>query len=85
MAESPSTISKTSSFQEKTEAPPLAARAQLHETGRGPVTDAFCSFFDIKSRGHQDSEVLDDIATQPSVFDGPQADFYQPPHNWEVG
>lgn len=60
----------------------LATRSRAYPTNRGPITDAFINFFSIKGK-HRDSEALDDIATQPSVYDGEQAQFYQPRDDWE--
>ena len=61
----------------------LADRPRAYAIGRGPVTDAFLKFFRLRGK-HRDSEALDDVATQPSVYDGPHAGFYQPRADWEV-
>jgi hypothetical protein len=60
----------------------LASRPHAYPTKRGPVTDAVVNFFSMR-RKHRDTELLDDIATQPSVYDGEQAQHYQPRADWE--
>lgn len=60
----------------------LASRPHAYPTKRGPVTDAVVNFFSIR-RKYRDTELLDDIATQPSVYDGEQAQHYQPRADWE--
>jgi hypothetical protein len=60
----------------------LATRSRAYPSDHGPITDAFLSFFSIRGK-HKDSEALDDIATQPSVYDGEQAKHYQPRDDWE--
>jgi len=60
----------------------LASRPHAYPTKRGPVTDAVVNFFSIKKR-YRDTELLDDIATQPSVYDTEQAEHYQPRADWE--
>ncbi|WWC72811.1 uncharacterized protein I206_106775 [Kwoniella pini CBS 10737] len=62
--------------------PPLASRVRPYDTGAGPVTDAILNFLRIKGK-HRDSEALDDIATQPSVYDGQHAEYYKPREDWE--
>jgi hypothetical protein len=60
----------------------LASRPNAYPTKRGPVTDAVVNFFSLR-RKHRDTELLDDIATQPSVYDTEQAEHYQPRDDWE--
>jgi hypothetical protein len=60
----------------------LASRPNVYPTKRGPVTDAVVNFFSLR-RKHRDTELLDDIATQPSVYDTEQAEHYQPRDDWE--
>jgi hypothetical protein len=60
----------------------LADRTTAYHVQHGPITDALVNFFRI-SRKHHDTSALDDIATQPSVYDGPQAAHYQPRADWE--
>jgi hypothetical protein len=60
----------------------LASRPNAYPTKRGPVTDAVVNFFSLR-RKDRDTELLDDIATQPSVFDTEQAEHYQPRADWE--
>jgi hypothetical protein len=60
----------------------LASRPNAYPTKRGPVTDAVVNFFSLR-RKHHDTELLDDIATQPSVYDTEQAEHYQPRDDWE--
>lgn len=64
--------------------PPLAERTKAFDTGYGPITDALCNLFRIRGKAHR-SESLDEVATQPSVYDTPQAEFFQPRADWEVG
>jgi hypothetical protein len=81
--DSDGTVSSGYSTPAKAESLLLADRPKAYTTGRGPITDNFLNFFRIKGK-HRDSEALDDIATQPSVYDGPQAQHYQPRDDWEV-
>jgi hypothetical protein len=60
---------------------PLASRKTAYNAVRGPVTDAIYSFLRLQKRNGQD---LDEVATQPSVYDTEQAEFYQPRADWEV-
>lgn len=60
----------------------LADRKTAYHVNRGPITDAVVNFFSIKRKYH-DTSALDDIATQPSVYDGAQASHYQPRDDWE--
>lgn len=60
---------------------PLASRTTAYNVTTGPVTDALYSFLGIRKRRGTD---LDEVATQPSVFDTDQAEFYQPRADWEV-
>jgi hypothetical protein len=60
----------------------LADLPHAYPTKYGPVTDAVVNFFSIRRKG-RDTELLDDIATQPSVYDGEQAEHYQPRDDWE--
>lgn len=60
---------------------PLASRKYPYNVVTGPVTDAMYSFLRIRPRKAED---LDEVATQPSVFDTDQAEFYQPRSDWEV-
>lgn len=60
----------------------LASRKTAYHQSRGPVTDALLNLFRIHGRG-RDTSALDDIATQPSVFDGEHAKHYQPREDWE--
>ena len=52
----------------------LAERDRVYPIPRGRVTDAFLRLFRTK---RYDIGFLDDIATQPSVYDGEQAQHYQ--------
>mgnify|MGYP006876499409 CR=1 FL=1 len=61
----------------------LADRPTAYIQRRGPITDSIINFFKIR-RNKGEKTDLDDIATQPSVFDGPHAEFYQPRADWEV-
>ena len=58
----------------------LAERSHAYPIRYGRVTDAFLRLFQTK---RYDTEFLDDIATQPSVYDGEQAQYYQPRDDWE--
>lgn len=58
----------------------LAERDRAYPIKRGPVTDAIFRLF---KRKQGEKDFLDDIATQPSVYDGPQAEHYQPRADWE--
>lgn len=78
---SPSSGSSTPSISGKP-FPPVAGRTSPYEVRYGPVTDWVYHHLWIKRRRVED---LDDVATQESVFDGPQAEFYQPRADWEVG
>lgn len=60
---------------------PLASRKYPYNVTTGPVTDALYSFLRIRKRKAED---LDEVATQPSVYDTDQAEFYQPRSDWEV-
>lgn len=60
---------------------PLASRKTPYNVVTGPVTDALYSFLRIRKRRVDD---LDEVATQPSVYDTDQAEFYQPRDDWEV-
>jgi hypothetical protein len=60
---------------------PLASRKTAYNVTTGPVTDALYSFLGLKKRKGTD---LDEVATQPSVYDTDQAEFYQPRADWEV-
>lgn len=60
----------------------LADRTTAYHISRGPITDAVTNFFSVKGKG-KDTSALDDIATQPSVYDGPHASHYQPRADWE--
>ena len=60
----------------------LADRTTAYHTTHGPVTDAILNLFSFNRKQH-DTSALDDIATQPSVYDGPQAAHYQPRDDWE--
>ena len=60
---------------------PLASRQTAYNVVTGPVTDALYHVLGIRKRNGQD---LDEIATQPSVYDTAQAEFYQPRADWEV-
>jgi hypothetical protein len=60
---------------------PLASRRTAYNVVTGPVTDALYHVLRIRKRNGQD---LDEVATQPSVFDTEQAEFYQPKADWEV-
>lgn len=60
---------------------PLASRKTPYNVVTGPVTDALYSFLRIRQRKVED---LDEVATQPSVYDTAQAEFYQPRSDWEV-
>ena len=60
---------------------PLASRKTAYNVTTGPVTDALYSFLRIRKRKGTD---LDEVATQPSVYDTDQAEFYQPRADWEV-
>lgn len=81
--DSEGTVSSGYSTPSKAESLFLADRPKAYTSGRGPITDNFLNFFRIKGK-HRDSEALDDVATQPSVYDGPQAEHYQPRDDWEV-
>ena len=60
----------------------LASRSRPYETGpHGPITEALLHFLWIKRRRVED---LDDIATQPSVYDRDHAEYYIPKEEWEV-
>ena len=61
--------------------PDLASRKQAYDSDLGPVTDWFAHHLHIRRRKTAD---LDDVATQPSVFDTDQAEFFQPRDDWEV-
>jgi hypothetical protein len=60
---------------------PLAGRQTAYNVVTGPVTDALYHVLGIRKRNGQD---LDEVATQPSVYDTAQAEFYQPRSDWEV-
>jgi len=60
---------------------PLASRQTAYNVVTGPVTDALYHFLGIRKRNGQD---LDEVATQPSVYDTAQAKFCQPRADWEV-
>lgn len=60
---------------------PLASRKTAYNVTTGPVTDALYSFLGIRKRVAED---LDEVATQPSVYDTDQAEYYQPKADWEV-
>jgi hypothetical protein len=60
---------------------PLASRQTAYNVVTGPVTDALYHVLGLRKRNGQD---LDEIATQPSVYDTAQAEFYQPRADWEV-
>lgn len=60
---------------------PLASRQTAYNIVTGPVTDALYHVLGIRKRNGQD---LDEVATQPSVYDTAQAEFYQPRADWEV-
>jgi hypothetical protein len=60
---------------------PLASRQTAYNVVTGPVTDALYHVLGIRKRNGQD---LDEVATQPSVYDTAQAEFYQPRADWEV-
>lgn len=60
---------------------PLASRPTAYNVVTGPVTDALYHVLGIRKRNGQD---LDEVATQPSVYDTAQAEFYQPRADWEV-
>lgn len=60
---------------------PLASRKTPYNVVTGPVTDALYSFLRIRKRRADD---LDEVATQPSVYDTDQAEFYHPRSDWEV-
>ena len=60
---------------------PLASRKYPYNVVTGPVTDALYSVLGIRKRKSED---LDEVATQPSVFDTDQAEFYQPRSDWEA-
>lgn len=59
--------------------PPLADRAALDSDNS--FTNHLLLFFRIRKRRAFDG--LDEVATQPSVFDTEQADFYRPIATWE--
>lgn len=59
----------------------LASRSTAYNVVTGPVTDALYHVLGIRKRNPQD---LDEVATQPSVYDTTQAEFYQPRADWEV-
>lgn len=59
----------------------LASRSTAYNVVTGPVTDALYHVLGIRKRNTQD---LDEVATQPSVYDTAQAEFYQPRADWEV-
>lgn len=63
---------------------PLATRKKPYDSSEklGPITEALLHWFWIKRRRVED---LDDIATQPSVFDTDHAEYYRPKETWEVG
>jgi hypothetical protein len=63
----------------------LADRTTAYIGGYGPVTDALRDFFKLKTKAQRikDRQALEDIATQPSVYDGAQAIHYQPRADWE--
>lgn len=67
---------------EISDCPKLADRSRPYPIQRGPVTDTVIRFFTLRNK-HLDTEFLDDIATQPSVYDGEQAHHYQPRDDWE--
>lgn len=58
----------------------LADRDRAYPIKRGPVTDAILR---LLKRKQGDKDFLDDIATQGSVYDGAQAQHYQPRADWE--
>ena len=60
---------------------PLASRKTAYNVVTGPVTDTLYHVLRIRKRNGQD---LDEVATQPSVYDTAQAQFYQPKADWEV-
>ena len=62
----------------------LADRTTAYVTDKGPIVASVIDFFRFK-RTQAEKDALEDIATQPSVFDGPHAEFYQPRADWEVG
>lgn len=76
-------IPSGASTPEKAESILLADRPTPYIASGRPITDSIVNFFRLKGK-HRDSEVLDDIATQPSVYDGPLAHHYQPRADWEV-
>lgn len=59
----------------------LASRKHAYDSDLGPVTDWFAHHLHIRRRRLAD---LDDVATQQSVFDTDQAEFFQPRDDWEV-
>jgi hypothetical protein len=72
---------KGSGTLSSSEKAPLASRKSPYNVVTGPVTDALFSFLRIRKRKAED---LDEVATQPSVYDTDQAEFYQPRSDWEV-
>jgi hypothetical protein len=64
-----------------TNIPDLAVRKHAYDSDLGPVSDWFAHHLHIRRRRAAD---LDDVATQPSVYDTDQAEFFQPRDDWEV-
>lgn len=59
----------------------LASRQSPYTPYKGPITDVVYHYLRVRRRKTSD---LDEIATQPSVYDTDRAEFYQPKPDWEV-